>query len=125
MREMITYNGTKNGEPYRIELEAENLDLIEHDAKIRTDAIDKCINTIKSNWAFWNVGVIASVIKTLEQLKEQEMSEKELRKELREEIEKFNKEYYSCSCHIGEEQSDGTEHDCDYYDHCIGCEYFY
>ena len=121
MSEMITYNGTKNGEPYRIELEAENLDLTEHDERIKVEEIDKCINTIKGRWVFWNVGVIAAVIDTLEEIKGQEMTKIELRKE----IEKLNKEYDSCSCHIGEDEKHDPEHDCDYYDHCVGCEYFY
>lgn len=37
----------------------------------RADAIDECIQSIKDNWYFWNIGVIAEVIKKLEQLKEQ------------------------------------------------------
>jgi len=48
-----------------------DIDTSEHDAKVRADAIDECIQSIKNRWIMWDIGVINAVIEQLENLREQ------------------------------------------------------
>lgn len=53
------------------ELRLANRQIENQNAKVKADAIEECIQSIKNRWIMWDIGVINAVIEQLENLKEQ------------------------------------------------------